>query len=322
MAPGAATFLTGIGSRAEFQKYESAVSSIDQICWNLEREIEKARKLGWDKERADEQKRAAEKEKIEKVQAWIQDMTEGDLQDKHDSIASSHVTGTGAAFVFKVQEWLKAKEVPIFLAHGPPGVGKTYLACAVISQHLQEALEGIDGMAYAYFTYDDRDRQTPFVIYASIVAQLLRDSPPLKEEIFRLFDDHQKVARRQKWQLLQRLKRAVASLKSSKLLVFDALDEASEQMRDDILDLLESARSDSPRVFVTSRSDYRQSLPCEQVLSHRVQADADDIRAFCEDRLRSRNVRRIVKAQFGNGAEAQQFASKLSEEILTSSHGL
>ena len=311
-----------IGSRAEIQAYEPAVYRVDQVCRNLGKEIEKARKAVGERERADEQKRAADEEKIQKCQKWIEDMVKGDMQDKHDSIASSRVVGTGAVFVRKVQEWLKAKKAPTFLAHGSPGVGKTYLACAVISQHFEQPLEGVDGMAYTYFTYDDRDRQTPFVVYAGIVSQLLRDSSKLQEAVFQLFEEQKKLARKQKWQILNGLRRAVADLKSSKLLIFDALDEASEETRDQILNLLEGARSDSPRILVTSRSDYRESVPHEQVLSYRVRADEDDIRAFSEDRLKNRNVKRIVKAKYGTGAEAQQFASSISEEILANSQGL
>ncbi|KAL8822874.1 MAG: hypothetical protein Q9191_006402, partial [Dirinaria sp. TL-2023a] len=308
-------------SRSELQAYEPAVHRIDQVCRNLGREIEKARKVVGERERADEQKRAAEDEKIQKCQKWIEEMVKGDMQDKHDSIASNRVPGTGAAFVRKVQEWLKAKKVPTFLAHGSPGIGKTYLTCAVVSQHFEQPLEGVDGMAYTYFTYDDRDRQTPFVVYASIVSQLLRDSK-LQEAIFGLFEEQRKLARKQKWQILNGLRRAVASLKSSKLLIFDALDEASEETRDQILNLLEGARSDSSRILVTSRSDYRESLTHEQVFSHRVHADEDDIRAFSEDRLKNRNVKRIVKAKYGTGAEAQRFASSISEAILINSQGL
>lgn len=296
--------------------------NIDQVCWRLEKETEKAQKAVREREQGNEQKRIASEERIQKVQAWIEDMVGEDMRDKHDSIASSRVAGTGATFVCKVQEWLKAKKAPTFLAHGSPGVGKTYLACAVILQHFQQPLEGVDGIAYNYFTYDDRDRQTPFVVYAAIVSQLLRHSSELREEMFRLFEEQKKLARKQKWQILKTLRRAVAKLETSKLIVFDALDEAGEETRDEILNLLESARSDSPRILLTSRSDYRESLPHEQVQSYRVYADADDIRAFSDDRLKSRHVRRLVKAKYGTGAEAERFASNISEEILTNSHGL
>lgn len=293
------------------------------MCRNLGEEIETARKAAGQKERADQQKRAADEEKIQKCQKWIEDMVKGDMQDKHDPIALDRVAGTGAAFVRKVQEWLKAKKAPTFLAHGSPGIGKTYLACAVIMQHFEQPLEGVDGMAYTYFRYDDRDRQTPFVVYAGIVSQLLRDSSKLQEAIFGLFEEQRKLARKQKWQILNGLRRAVATLQPPKLLVFDALDEASEETWDEILELLEGARSDSPRILVTSRSDYRESLPHDQVLNYRVHADDDDIRAFSEDRLKKhRKVKRIVKAQYGTGVEAQNFASSVSEEILINSQGL
>ena len=81
------------------------------------------------------------------MQAWDEDVT-GDVPDKHDEYTSNRVVGTGAAFVCKVQEWLEEKEVPILLAHGSPGVGKTYLAFAVISQHLEDPLREVDGLAY------------------------------------------------------------------------------------------------------------------------------------------------------------------------------
>lgn len=240
-------------------------------------------------------------------------------QDKHTSIASGRVAGTGAKFVCEIQAWLKAKKVPTFIAHGSPGVGKTYLACAVISQHLQQPLEEIDDLAYIYFTYDDRDRQTPLLVYVSIVLQLLRGSSKIGKELSRLYEERRKITPDQ---ILVDLKRVVAALESSKFLILDALDEASEEMREDVLDLLEGARSDSPRILVTSRKDYGESLPYEQVLSLHVHANGDDITAFSENRLNNRNVKRIIKAKYGTGDEAQQFTSKISKAILNNSHRL
>lgn len=314
--------LTKIGSRVEVQALEPAIYEIDQICRDIDKEIELARKAGLEKERAKEQKRAADEEKIQTVQAWIDGLVDVDMQHKHDSVANARVANTGVAFVREVQTWLKAKDVPVFLAHGSPGIGKTYLACAVISQHFEKPLRGVDGMAYIYFTYDDRDRQTPFALYAGIISQLFRTSNKLKEEIFRLFEEQSKLARKQTWQILKRLKQAIVGLNASNLLVVDALDEASQKTRNEIFDLLDGFRSSSPRILITSRSDYRESISHEQVQRYRVLALADDIRTFSEDKLRNRNVQRIVKAKYGRGLEAQRFASNISAEILANSHGL
>lgn len=304
-----------VESASDIQTFELDADRIDQICGHLERETEKARKAAWQKEQADEQK-------AQKVQTWIEDMIGGDVSDKHDDYSSNRVAGTGAAFVYKVKEWVKAKETPVFLAHGSPGVGKTYLACAVISQHYETPFENVDGLAYTYISHNDRDQQTPFVVYAGIITQLLRDSSQLREDMFRLFDENKNVARRHQSRIFKDLRRAVLGLESTKLLVFDALDEASETTRVEILSLLKGARSDSPKMLVTSRSDFRESLSYEQVLSHHVHADADDIRAFSEDRLKNEKVERIVQAYCKNDSEAQRFTSKLSEEIMTNSHGL
>ena len=247
----------------------------------------------------------------------------GDVPDKHDEYTSNRVAGTGAAFVCKVQEWLKAKEVPVFLAHGSPGIGKTYLACAVISQHFEHSLKEVDGLAYTYFSYNDRDRQTPFVVFAGIISQLLGGSSQLTKDMLQMFEESGKVARKQQSQILKSFRRAIIKLQSTKLLIFDALDEASEKTRAEILDLLKGARSESSRMLVTSRSSFRDSLTQEQVLFHHVYADADDIRAFAEDRLKDENVTRIVRAQCRRtGADATQITSKISEEILINSHGL
>ena len=314
--------LTKTGSRAEIRALEPSIYNVDQICRDFEKEVKVARKAGWEKERAKEQKRAADEEKTRTVKAWIDALVDVDMQHKHESVASTRVANTGVAFVEEVQTWLKAKDVPVFLAHGSPGIGKTYLACAVISQHFEKPLEEVDGMAYIYFTYDDRDRQTPFALYAGIISQLLGNSNKLKEEIFRLFEEQSKLARKQTWQILKSFKQAVIGLKASKLLIIDALDEASQETRDEIFDLLDGIRSTSPRILITSRSDYRESISHEHVQRYRVYALADDIRTFSEDKLKSRNVQRILKAKYGRGVEAQRFASNISEEILTNSQGL
>lgn len=313
--------LTRTGSPSEFQNYEPTIERIDQTCRDLERETEKARKAIQQKQQADEQKRAADEEKIQKVQAWIEDMS-GDVPDKHDEYASNRVAGTGVAFVCEVQEWLKAKEVPIFLAHGSPGIGKTYLVCAVISQYLENSLEEVGGLAYTYFSYNDRDRQTPLVVFAGIISQLLGGSSRLKEDMLQMFEQYRKVARKQQSQILKSFRRAIIKLQSTELLVFDALDEASEETRAEVLNLLKGARSESSRMLVTSRSGIRDSLTQEQVLFHHVHADADDIRAFSEDRLKNENVTRIVRDYCKTGAEAKRLTSKISEEILANSHGL
>ena len=212
--------------------------------------------------------------------------------------------------------------MPIFLAHGSLGIGKTYLACAVISQHFEEPLKKVDGMAYTYLSYNDRDRQTPFVVFAGIISQLLGSSSLFTEDMFQLFEENRKGSRKQQAQILKGLRRGTIGLQSTKFLVFDALDEASEKTRAERLSLIKGARSESSRILITSRSDFRESLGHEQVLSHHVYADADDIRTFSEDRLQHENVERIVRAQYRTGAEAKQFTSKIIEEILTNSHGL
>ena len=318
---GFLVFLMRTGSPTGFQNYEPTIERIDQICRNLEKEAKKAREATQQKQQADERNRAADEEETQKLQAWIEKMS-GDVPDKHDEYDSKRVGGTGASFVCKVEEWLKTKEVPIFLAQGSPGVGKTYLACAVISQYFEDPLEGVDGLAYTYFSWNNRDQQTPFNVFAGIISQLLGGSSQLKKDMLQVFAKYGGLERKQRSQILKSFRRAITKLQSTKLLVFDALDEASEETRAEVLNLLKGARLETSRMLVTSRSGVRDSLTHEQVLFHHVHANADDIRAFSEDRLKTQNVIRIVRDYCKNGAEAERLTSKISEDILTNSHGL
>lgn len=140
--------------------------------------------------------------------------------------------------------------------------------------------------------------------------------------MLRIFNDSKEFARKHQSQIFKKLKRAVLSLKSTKLVIFDTLNEASEKTRAKILSLLKSAHSESPRILVTSRTNFRESLSHNQVLSHHVHTDANNIRALSKDRLKNENIKHIMRAHCKIVIEAQRFTSNLSKEILTNSHEL
>lgn len=124
-------------------------------------------------QQGDEKKRSADEKELRELETWIENEIKVGLQDKHELVGSSHSEGTGAAFVHKVQEWLDG-QVPTLVAHGAPCIGKTHLAYAVISRHFEQPFTSIDGMAYVYCTYDDRDQQTPLIVFAGIALQSIR----------------------------------------------------------------------------------------------------------------------------------------------------
>lgn len=188
---------------------------------------------------------------------------------------------------------------------------------AAINHFDEEATAKNYGVAYTYFEYKERGRQTPVNILASLVTQLASQIPELPAEIEKL---HSKLESRGKKPMFDELYNAlVATFKSFDqiFLIFDALDECDpKSQRRELLPLFHRMRKSGARLFVTSRQ-YPEDIQESFHDSAKIELipKKEDIRIHIQQRIdgdgRARRLIQQAKCQ-----------DRIISELVDSSQGM
>lgn len=113
-------------------------------------------------------------------------------------------------------------------------------------------------VAYFYFDFSDKAKQTTFGCLKSIAHQLCEQSEELDEDIVALYDEYNRSPSGLSTEVLVDILALLLSSSRKTYLVVDALDECSEQERDSFLTSHEeiiSAASGNYNIFITSRPE-------------------------------------------------------------------
>lgn len=305
----------------EIRRLEPPNMQLEKICAAFREEaskrLQKSISEGQEEDlrKKEEEKAAREKkEEIQKTQDWLDGLSPR-RNHRHSTLTAARQPGTGGWFVDLVSKMIDREGKKVVWTEGKPGVGKSMLMSAVID-HFSALLKNIDGaeasqalntshtmafeaIAYTYFAYDDRVNQTPLSVFAQLLQQLYPKVAALEEPLRKLRTEC-KLDPPSSSQLLEILQNLPATV----LLAFDSLDEATPEVRDELLTWIGKIHVTSPTLLVSTRRDIQpHDTPPGLVGYIVVEANKSDMEAFIKAKIQAdSSVQRIIKRTINHGA--------------------
>ena len=221
--------------------------------------------------------------------------------DVHARLQRLRVVGTGS-WLLQSDDYLQWRDgTPtdsrrnhsIWL-YGPSGVGKTYLASNVIDD-LRERVEGQNqALAYLYANRDRGFEQDVSSFLSSLARQLIECIPASERSAcLGLIKAHVSARDGRSHSALLQLLKALAARFECVYVVFDALDEISDEP-DDRLHVIEALVSfqhatslGAVRMCMTSRQSKRLHQTMEARWLMEITTSLEDLTAFLEQRIAS-----------------------------------
>ena len=175
---------------------------------------------------------------------------------EHDGARKKHQKGTGEWLLQgkHYQDWVSGAS-PLLWLHGKAGCCKTVLSSSVIQDlKLRIAHQPGTALAFFYFTFSDAKKQNYKDLLLSMVTELSRGRP-IMASLLKLYEAS--VPHSPSFEGLEET--LIATLKETyvSFLVVDALDECSEEQREEAMQGLKRITHACPstRVFITSRRE-------------------------------------------------------------------
>ncbi|KAJ4290853.1 hypothetical protein N0V90_010048 [Kalmusia sp. IMI 367209] len=223
--------------------------------------------------------------------------------------------GTGEWFLNHIvfKKWLDGKKGTLW-SPGGPGVGKTIITSLVVDT-IERLYVQHDAIAYIYFNYKEQAEKTTAVILANLFQQLLRKDAIISVEVASILHPHMQHLTRPsaaEWSVL--LKHQISRF-SRVFIVVDALDECSENTRDEFLAELRQLQP-SVNLMITSRPTLviESELPGAARLD--IQANDRDIRRYLKGRIeKERRLRRLLTSDLA-------LQGSVVETIVQNSRGM
>lgn len=315
------------------------------------KEIAKREQSSIGKQKEDELRKKAREEaakkheeEIRSMQEWLENLAPANKTHRHSTLSASRQSGTCNWFVTEVLSSINQGSKVVW-AEGKPGVGKSVLISAVID-HVNELLKKVEDaallkknedaagktessenssagdsnsvitfrtIAYVYFAFDERVYQEPLAVYAQLLRQLYPKVTMLDEPLHKVRSEcsqpDNKPSASQLLEILQKLPKTV-------LLVFDALDEAIPEVRDQLCKWIHDIHELSPGVLVSTRRDVQMPDAPRQLIHYiGIEASKDDMEIFIRAKIEANeSVQRIVRKTMGD--EAKKWTTVRVGEIL------
>lgn len=173
------------------------------------------------------------------------------------------------------------------------------------------------GVAVAYLKYNDPDL-TVSSIMGSFFKQLLSDCEDIPEALVALHDSHEASNSPLPVDLIRDVGSAMVDKFQQLYFVLDGLDEATNEVR---WDLIEKLRELEPHVHLLITSRYRDDIAEELDDFKRadIHADPSDIEKFIDHQIKkNRHLTRMVTKSPGIRAEIKHAVVKTAEGMSVS----
>lgn len=236
-----------------------------------------------------------EQVRISQVSREVQDWLKAPDPSTNFNVAcKKRHSGTGMWFIQgdSFNEWIRKPRSFLWL-RGFAGCGKSVLCSTAIHHTILHAKsEAQIGVAFFFFTFTDKEKQTPAAMLRSLILQLANRLGESSGVLRRLYEGHRNTTPPDDV-LLDCLLQIVRELRDVYLLL-DALDESPrDEHRRELLDVLNKIRSwgePGLHLLVTSRDeiDIREALDAkdEDIVPMRNDSIDADISTFVAQHLR------------------------------------
>ena len=211
---------------------------------------------------------------------------------RHHDILRQHQPGTGQWFLDMpdFRSWLEDTQPSCLWCTGLPGSGKTVITSMAIN-YIADLAEGQSvGMAYIYCQYKDAENETTLNMVSALTQQLTQQVSILPLEVNDFYNNRMMSEKpptvKDYVDLLLQLSDHFAQV----YIFVDALDECSEDTREELLSVLERLQSFA-RLFLTSRPHISIDHVLRSVSRVNISATDSDIKTYLKAKFSRRGSR-------------------------------
>ncbi|KAL8752513.1 MAG: hypothetical protein Q9199_005692 [Rusavskia elegans] len=248
------------------------------------------------------------------------------FQTQQDTFARRE-DGTGQWFIESAvfQDWLSSTNRTLCCT-GIPGAGKSILTSVVIDfLRARYTEQKFVGVAAIYCNFKERVSQTPENLLAGCSAQLVGQILP--ESLVKYHRVHSAQKTRLTWkEMIQIFEDIVRKLDIAYLIV-DALDECSEDVRDQLLTFFQTLASNT-RLMVTTRHNEEITYGFHNSLMIEIRASVGDLQRYVASRVKSNRrlsghvrsngpLKKHICDRVASKAEGMFLAAKLHVDALS-----
>jgi hypothetical protein len=142
-------------------------------------------------------------------------------------------------------------------------------------------------VAYIYFNYKQHAIQKPSAVYASLVAQLYSQLPSMEQligDLYKRYSTNQKSLGEEDFRTI------LSGIQVPVFIAFDAVDEASEEMRNQLLGQIPTLFATSTRVIFSARPNIDRRPVMDYIHLLEVKAHESDLEKFVSAQLKESNA--------------------------------
>ena len=177
-----------------------------------------------------------------------------------------------------------------------------------IEARIQHPVYPPAALAYVYFDYKDRARQTPEVILAELIKQLAfrrtdsQSDASLSPRIEEMYDKMHPVGKRPAMRDLRELFTSLAAEFREVYLIFDALDECNEDERGVLLPSIMRLSRDQKgdvrfKIFITGRPHMQHAFADEAPLQLAIVPEKEDMKLAINEKIEAAKKKHKISAQ-------------------------